>query len=101
VIVMHAAGGVSSSLGNLVLSGWIDSTGASSGSGQAVVGDPTGIDIANAEVHAVVRTHGPASTDATVLAKQIGSLSGGCAEGDPDGDALFPCFDAQAFVFPN
>ena len=101
VIVMHAAGGVSTSLGNLIISGWIDSTGASSGSGEAIVGDPTGIDIANAEVHAVVRTHGPASADPVILAKQLNSFTGGCTVGDPDGDTLFPCFDAHAFVFPD
>ena len=99
VILMHGAGGVSTHLGNLVISAWIDSTGASSGSGEVLIGDPATIDIANAEIHAAVRTHGPASTDAAILAKQLGSFTGGCTVGDPDGDALFPCFDAHAFVF--
>jgi hypothetical protein len=99
VILLHLAGGVSTSLGNLVISGWIDSTGANSGSGEVLLGDPAAIDIANSVIHAAVRTHGPASADPAILAKQLSSFTGGCTVGDPDGDALFPCFDAHAFVF--
>ena len=98
-IVMNATGGVSTSLGNLVISAWIDASGATSGSGQILAGDPTTLDIANAEVHVIIRSHGPASSDATILAKQISTVTGGCTDDDPDGDELFPCWDPHAIVF--
>ena len=76
-IVVNATGGVSSSLGNLVVTAWIDASGATSGSGQILAGDPTTLDIANAQVHVVIRSHGPASSDATILAKQTSTVGGG------------------------
>jgi hypothetical protein len=50
-------------------------------------------------VHVVIRTHGPASDDATMLDKQINTVDGGCVDIDPDGEELFPCWDAHAVVF--
>jgi hypothetical protein len=102
-IVVNATGGVSSSLGNLVVTAWIDASGATSGSGEVFAGDLATLDIANAVVHMVIRSHGPASSDADILAKQIGTLAGGCTGAfgviDPDGDHLFPCWDPHAIVF--
>lgn len=98
-IIMNATGGVSSHLGNLVVSAWIETGGVSSGSGEVLAGDPATLNIATAEVHIVVRSHGPASGDAAILDKQINSVSGGCVGLDPDGDELFPCWDPHAIVF--
>jgi hypothetical protein len=46
VVIMNATGGVSSHLGNLVASAWVENGGANSGSGQVLAGDPATINIA-------------------------------------------------------
>ena len=50
-------------------------------------------DPADAEVHMIVRYHGP--IEAELLPGQIHTLDGGCASGD----GSFDCFDPQAVAF--
>ncbi len=47
-----------------------------------------------ATIHLVVRTHGPASTDPTVLSQQLTSFGGGCT-------TPTSCSNIQAAVFPD
>lgn len=49
-----------------------------------------------AEIHYVIKCHGPAGPSAATLVEQISTFNGGCGD-DPPG---FACFDAQAIVFP-
>jgi hypothetical protein len=77
-------------------------------SGYLAVGDNTGfyrlpmfpnmpdpapgiVDAKGAEIHLVVRDHGPASSDPVILQQQLTSFPGGCA--------LSPCANVQAAIF--
>jgi hypothetical protein len=74
--------------------------------GFLAVGDNTGFEIRpgmpnpapglvrpnKATIHLVVRSHGPASTDPTVLSQQLTSFGGGCSTANP-------CSNIQAAVF--
>lgn len=62
-----------------------------------------------AEIHYLLRYHGPASSDPVILQKQISHIAGGCVNpapspGQPGNDPvpehrLFPCYDPQAAMF--
>lgn len=55
-----------------------------------------------AEIHYIVRYHGPAVPG--ILVKQTTTFAGGCMgdDGDPDpADRIFPCYDPQATAFPK
>jgi hypothetical protein len=74
-----------------------------SGPGQIAFG-PGLLDAREAEIHYVVKYHGPAVP--AILEKQMTTIYGGCIGGPgqpPDpvaGDRLFPCYDPQASVLP-
>lgn len=82
--------------------------GSASFGGFLAVGDNTGFEIRpgmpdpapglvkpkKAAIHLVVRSHGPASTDPTVLSQQLTSFGGGCTTANP-------CSNIQAAVFPD
>ena len=51
------------------------------------------IDSQKAEIHYVIRNHGPASDDPDMLAEQLGTFNGGCMT---DGLEGFECHDPQA-----
>ena len=62
------------------------------------------LDAESAEIHFVVRLHGPAASDPSVLEKQMTTIWGGCSGGPPDpveADRLFPCYDPQAAALPR
>lgn len=90
ITITYAAGGVSNNGGNLNLNGTI-------GGGQTLLGDGTLDNNAGAEVHFVVRSHGPdqpGNADTT-------SVSGGCTVGLADGaipSAVGECSDIQFSV---
>ena len=72
------------------------------GEGKLVLGPGGLVDSKKAEIHIVVKYHGPASKDPEVLREQTGSLLGSCFEGanaidfgDPFG---VQCFDPQAVI---
>ncbi|MGH9370762.1 MAG: hypothetical protein ACRD15_04450 [Vicinamibacterales bacterium] len=73
--------------------------------GQIAFG-PGLLDAQNAEIHYVLKYHGPAAADPAILQKQITTIYGGCSGGPgqaPDpvvAHRLFPCFDIQAAVLP-
>ncbi len=46
----------------------------------------------SAEIHLIIRTHGPASTDPAILNQQLSTFGGGCS-------ASNPCSNIQAVVF--
>lgn len=52
---------------------------------------PGVVDPKGAEIHLVIRDHGPASSDPAILQQQLTSFPGGCA--------LFPCANVQAAIF--
>jgi hypothetical protein len=49
------------------------------------------VDAKGAEIHLVIRDHGPASSDPEILLQQLTSVPGGCT--------LFPCANVQAAIF--
>jgi len=49
-------------------------------------------DAVNAEIHYVIRSHGPASDDPDILEDQLTLFLGGC------GDGGYPCFNTQIVV---
>jgi hypothetical protein len=53
------------------------------------------VDARKAEIHFVVRSHGPASDDPGMLNTQLTTFNGGCKTGATDG---FACFDPQSGV---
>jgi len=63
-----------------------------------------GVDPATAEVHNIIKYHGPASEDPDVLFDQLYTLLGSCDQGANALDLGFPfgvqCFDPQAVVHP-
>lgn len=56
-------------------------------------------DAAGAEIHIVVRYHGPAGAG-DVLDAQTTTFAGGCSN-VPNPYPIFPCYDPQAAVFPR
>jgi len=54
---------------------------------------------AGAEIHTIVRYHGPAGAG-DLLVKQTTTFGGGCMGMDPD-DPIFPCYDPQAGALPR
>lgn len=70
---------------------------------QHILGDGS-LDPSRAEIHNVIKYHGPASNDPDTLASQIHTLQGGCFEGANAVDLGDPfgvqCFDPQAVVHP-
>ncbi len=59
--------------------------------GQVLRG-PGLVDAENAEVHVIVRYHGPVNSDPATALLQMTTVGGGCD--------LFPCFEPQAARFP-
>lgn len=59
--------------------------------GQVLRG-PGLVDAENAEVHLIVRYHGPVSDDPAIAEAQTTTVGGGCN--------LFPCYEPQAARFP-
>jgi hypothetical protein len=65
------------------------------------------LDAEAAEIHFVIKFHGPPASDPTLLEKQITTFWGGCSGGpgqapDPvEADRLFPCYDPQAAGLPR
>jgi hypothetical protein len=65
------------------------------------------LDAESAEIHFVVKFHGPPASDPTLLEKQTTTIWGGCSGGpgqppDPvEADQLFPCYDPQAAALPR
>lgn len=88
VSMLHAAGGY-------VQDGTLH-TSATLGIGDVpgIVVGPGLLDAQNAEIHLVLRTHGPASDDPAVFADQISTFGGGCEPMD-----ALPCDDHQFAVF--
>lgn len=93
--VMHAAGRVADATGNATFVASLPAgfmhTNPSSGNGRQLFGpglqDPWG-----AEIHVVIRSHGPSTADV----EQISTLFGDCVNAaSPTG-----CYDGQAIVFP-
>lgn len=77
-----------------------------SGPGQVAFG-PGLLDAQSAEIHYVLKYHGPASSDPAILQKQVTTIYGGCIGGPgqgPDpvvGHQIFPCYDPQATMLPG
>jgi hypothetical protein len=79
------------------------------GPGQVGFG-PGLLNAEGAEIHYLIRYHGPASADPVILQKQVSHIAGGCfnlapTPGQPGNDPvvahrLFPCYDIQAAMFP-
>jgi hypothetical protein len=88
VSIQHAAGGYAQD-GTL-------HTSASLGIGAVpgIVLGPGLLDAHNAEIHLVIRTHGPAADNLEILADQISTFGGGCEPMD-----ALPCDDVQFAVF--
>lgn len=57
------------------------------------------MDAAGAEIHIIVRYHGPAGAG-DVLIAQTTTFGGGCSNA-PNPYPIFPCYDPQAAVFPR
>ena len=59
-----------------------------------------------AEIHYILRDHGPASSDPDLLQKQLTTKWGGCDSGNVGGpdpvpaDRIYPCYDPQATALP-
>lgn len=70
---------------------------------QHILGDGS-LDPAQAEIHNVIKYHGPASEDPEALFEQTHTILGGCFEGANAVDLGAPfgvhCFDPQAVVHP-
>lgn len=70
---------------------------------QSILGDGS-LDTSRAEVHNVIKYHGPASSDPEMLRAQTSTLLGGCDEGANAVDLGEPfgvqCFDPQSVVYP-
>lgn len=98
--VFFAAGNVIGNTGNLNFGAHLQEGELPSGPGQVAWG-PGLVDASTAEVHLVVRSHGPVQPG--IEAEQITTFGGGCtSETDPtvtgpEGD--FDCFDQQFTVF--
>ena len=64
-----------------------------------------GIDPEIAEIHSIIKYHGPASSDMNLLHDQVTTLLGSCDEGANAHDLGEPigvhCFDPQLVVFPT
>jgi hypothetical protein len=88
VSIQHAAGGYAQD-GTL-------HTSASLGIGDVpgIILGPGLLDAKNAEIHLVIRTHGPAAADLGVFAGQISTFGGGCEPMD-----ALPCDDVQFAIF--
>lgn len=106
--VLFAAGGIVGENGVGHFRAFLEEGVLPTGPGQVGFG-PGLIDAENAEVHYLVRNHGPASTDPAILQKQLSHIAGGCMNlapmpGQPGNDPvaahrLFPCYDIQVAVF--
>lgn len=70
---------------------------------QHILGDGS-LDPSRAEVHNIIRYHGPASADPATLFEQTHTLLGGCSQGANAVDLGEPfgihCFDPQAVAHP-
>lgn len=85
--------------------GLVDETGVGHFGGTIEEGNPPGVvnragcncglmDAENAEIHSIIRYHGPLSEDPDMAILQLTTAGGGCGVG------LFPCYDPQAVRFP-
>jgi hypothetical protein len=91
---VHAAGSVASRFGEAFF--YASLAKGDNGGHQAIFG-PGLLNPLGAEIHHIVRTHGPALQGAA-FEQQITTFGGGCTEatGGPAGSGGFICFDAQA-----
>jgi hypothetical protein len=87
--VQNATGGVADDSGSATFTATLLEGNAQ---GHQVLFGPGLIDSMKAEIHNAVRSHGPASDDATLLEAQTTTVAGGCGE---DG---FACFDPFGIV---
>lgn len=94
VTVIHADGDVTNRRGINRFRAELGTSGP--GGHEVLIGDGTVDNPTTAEIHLVVRTHGPASTDEATLYAQLSSFGGGC---DPVTEA--PCMDTQFAIFPG
>lgn len=93
--IMNATGRVADAAGNATFSAFLPAglmhTEPASGNGRQLFG-PGLQNVAGAEIHVVIRSHGPSSGGV----EQISTLMGDCNNAaSPSG-----CYDAQAIVFP-
>lgn len=109
--VLFAAGGVVRHTGVGHFNAHLEEGVLPMGPGQVGFG-PGLLDAQGAEIHYLVRYHGPASADTMILQKQVSHIAGGCfnlppqEQGQPGNDPveahrLFPCYDVQAAMFPS
>jgi hypothetical protein len=71
--------------------------------GEFILGNPDGlIDAMEAEVHFIVKYHGPPSDDPDVLHEQLNTLLGSCDQGVNgfDDGGIIQCFDPQFAAHP-
>jgi len=70
--------------------------------GEVLLGSESGLTNLRAEVHGVIRSHGPASDNADLLDLQVTTFGGGCATfaegGALNPDSGFLCHDGQAAI---
>jgi hypothetical protein len=108
--VLFAAGGVVRHTGVGHFVAHLEEGVLPTGPGQVGFG-PGLLNAEGAEIHYLIRYHGPASADPTILQKQTTHIAGGCfnlppqESGQPGNDPveahrLFPCYDIQAAMFP-
>lgn len=88
--VFYATGAVSDSYGQVGMSGEIDYGELPDGFDQVPFPSLDHPIRRNAEIHLILRTHGPASFDPDMLESQLTEFNGGCPPGD--------CFDVQASI---
>ncbi len=103
--VLFGAGGIVTDTGVGHFQAHLEEGVLPTGPGQVGFG-PGLLNAEGAEIHYLVRYHGPASSDPTILQKQISHIAGGCVNlapmpGQPGNDPiaahrLFPCYDVQA-----
>lgn len=92
VTVLHADGEIAGKKGKLEFEGEAH-TGGPEGH-EVLVGDGSVDNPMSAEVHLVIRTHGPA--DSSILHEQLNHYAGGCGPA-----AGPPCDDIQFAIFPG
>lgn len=100
-VVWTGAGGTAGPSGALNLRGRLGE-GDPNPQGAETLFGPGLVDSRTAEVHIVIRDHGPASADPAVLAEQTTSFAGGCTPESSfgSGSGEYVCVDPQASVHP-
>ncbi len=106
--VLFGAGGIVGENGVGHFDSYLEEGVLPTGPGQVGFG-PGLLNAEGAVIHYLLRYHGPASSDPTILNKQTNHIAGGCVNpaptsGQPGNDPvtahrLFPCYDPQAAMF--